>query len=291
MTDPALKEWDAEMRSKPMVKHALAYARKGWRVIPLWWPEFAGVCACPRKGECDSVAKHPLVSRGIRSASVNPKWIRAWWERWPLANIGIATGPDSGFFVLDVDGPDGARSIGGLIAKHPQPELTVAAITGTGGRHVLWKYPEGVAVKNRVRFLPGLDIRSDGGHIVAPPSMHGCGERYVWHEAGHPGKVKIKTAPDWLIKVITKERKPRNGNGRPFDPDRPKPRIDIDGLPKMPEGGRNNGLFQLACRLVWEGRERHEVESGIEHANRVLCEPPLRDKEVEKIVGSACRYL
>src|SRR5262245_58666258 len=101
--------WGQELSRVRMVSHALAYARKGWRVLPLWWPRFACVCACPAAAECGgNVGMHPILmgkdgSGGANGASTDEVTIRHWWAKWPHANIGIATGAVSGFVVLDVD--------------------------------------------------------------------------------------------------------------------------------------------------------------------------------------------
>ena len=140
---------------------ALAYTRRGWRVFP-----------CAPRG------KVPLTAHGLKDASTDEKQLTDWWDRWPSANIGVATGAESGFFVLDVDGKDGNESLATLEREHGPLPTTVEAKTGGGGRHLLFKHP-GQAVKNSAgRLGPGLDVRGDGGYIVAPSSIHPTGKSY-----------------------------------------------------------------------------------------------------------------
>ena len=88
---------------------ALDYATRGWRVIPLHSPT-AGGCSCGKTG-CEHAGKHPRTKNGSKDGSSDPKTTREWWKLWPDANVGIVTGPESGFFVLDVDGEQGERSL------------------------------------------------------------------------------------------------------------------------------------------------------------------------------------
>src|SRR5688500_12319033 len=88
-----------------LLEAALAYAASGWRVLPLH-SVLNGVCTCLRP-DCPSPGKHPLTSNGVHDASINSDDIRAWWEKWPNANVGVATGSGSGIIVIDLDGNSG----------------------------------------------------------------------------------------------------------------------------------------------------------------------------------------
>jgi hypothetical protein len=99
------------LRSARLLEAALDYAGRGWRVLPLHTPTTGG-CSC-QKSDCYSIGKHPRIHNGQIGASLDSSTINNWWARWPNANIGVATGPDSGVVVLDVDGavgqvPEGA---------------------------------------------------------------------------------------------------------------------------------------------------------------------------------------
>src|SRR6266700_2778202 len=74
---------------------ALTYAQKhGWAVLPIHTPR-GGQCSCGNP-TCTSVGKHPRTPHGVKDATTDEATIRDWWTRWPDANIGIATGADSG---------------------------------------------------------------------------------------------------------------------------------------------------------------------------------------------------
>lgn len=268
---------------------AQAYARKGWPVLPIWWPVDRFVCACPVGADCKDPGKHPLTAHGSHDATTDQDQIARWWRRWPKANVGLAPGVEAGFWVLDIDTKGGgAKSFQAAYSKHGMPDPTVVAITGGGGRHVLWR-TWGAKVPNHVGLLPGVDVRGDGGVIVAPPSIHGgSGRRYEWHGDGTPGKVPLGETPNWVRVLVLagtngNRRRPGNFSGA-------KPRIDVDAEPSLGEGERNRGLFRLLCRLIWEDRDAAEVERLAYYVNTAKCSPPLRDREVLKILTSAERY-
>lgn len=118
---------------------ALFYASLGWLVFPCWWIAH-GSCACGGRKGC-SPGKHPMTPGGLKSATTDPDQIRAWWGRCLDANIGIRTGPESGIWVLDVDGEKGSSDLARLESKYgPLPE-TLVAETGGGGRHYFFAWP------------------------------------------------------------------------------------------------------------------------------------------------------
>ena len=72
-------------------------------------------------------------------------------------------------------------------------------LTGGGGYQYLFKAD--ARVTNSIKLLPGLDTRSSGGYIVAPPSIHPSGRSYRWRPGHGPAEIEIAAAPDWLIAV------------------------------------------------------------------------------------------
>jgi putative DNA primase/helicase len=113
---------------------ALRFARHGWRVLPLYATS-DGKCECAAEQSCKHAGKHPRTRNGVKDATTDRTIIKAWWRRWPDANIGIATGPTSGIFVLDVDGNAGKASLAELQAEHGRLPKTVTVKTGKG-RHL-----------------------------------------------------------------------------------------------------------------------------------------------------------
>ncbi len=183
-------------RSHGLLLAAQGYAERGWLVLPLWWPFSDGACACGRR-DCSKPGKHPLTRHGLHDATTDPGVIGRWWTRWPQANVGIRTGTTSRLLVVDVDGPSGMASLRRLRGEYgPLPAAWVR--TGSGGWHAYLRQPDGQRIPNSVgRLGPGLDIRADGGSIVAPPSLHAAGGRYGWLKPG----VDPPPAPEWLIRM------------------------------------------------------------------------------------------
>ncbi len=179
---------------------ALAYAAHGWPVHPLYGPERR----VPHPG------KQPVLGRWQEQAATDPDVIRGWWERWDDSNIGIVTGPRSGLAVLDVDPRSGGTdSLAELEERTGVLPGTVQSVTGGGGVHLLYRHP-GAPIKSRAHSLgPGLDVKADGGQIVAPPSLHPSGRRYAWLGGVWPGCGR--SAAGWCSPPSTRRARPRCG--------------------------------------------------------------------------------
>lgn len=191
---------------------ALSYAALGFRVFPTWWVTERGgqvVCACGAGTDAEgkplcNPGKHPISKGWMRDATTDPGIIKLWWRADPLANLSIATGAASKLFVLDIDGDEGRASLGNLVARHGEIPLTPRAVTGSGGWHFLFLHPGG-HVKTMGRVAPGIDVRGDGGQIVAPPSIHLSGAQYRWIDGLAPGQVPVAPAPPWLLALLTEQ--------------------------------------------------------------------------------------
>src|SRR5690606_30697619 len=93
------------------------------------------------------------------------------------------------------------ESLEELVDNYGELPETVEAVTGSGGSHYLFTYKEGI--QNQAgQIAKGLDIRGDGGYIVAAPSIHISGKSYEWEVSAHPLEKKVLEAPDWLIALI-----------------------------------------------------------------------------------------
>jgi len=158
------------------MKAALEYASRGWYVIPLHSNEGSN-CTCGNS-KCKSAGKHPRINDWRKDATTETSIIKAWWTRWPSANIGIVTGRDSGMVVVDVDGDEGDAAFRRLCAEQNFMPETLTATTGRG-RHHYFAHP-GVEVPNSARTVAdGVDVRGDGGYIVAP--LRGIGAALPTH--------------------------------------------------------------------------------------------------------------
>lgn len=190
-------------RSRPRpVEAALAYAHRGWAVFPCHHPVPAG-CSCRSPG-CASTAKHPRTRRGLHDATTHPEVIARWWRAWPQANVAIRTGAGRaagarGLVVLDVDPLHGGdASLDRLVAAHGPLPPTRLVRTGNDGVHLYFAHP-GETVPNSAgtRLGPGLDVRGDGGYVIAPPSVHASGVTYRW------GTIRdLAPVPPWLADLL-----------------------------------------------------------------------------------------
>ena len=267
----------ADGHREALRESALHYARQGWPVLPLH-SIHAGRCSCGR--DCGRAAgKHPRTPHGSSDASVDEAVIRAWWARWPDANIGVATGSTSGLLVLDVDPVHGGdESLEALVARHGSPPPTPTSLTGGGGRHLLFAHPE-FPVPSRCGALgPGLDVRGDGGYIVAPPSRHRSGRLYEWEASSHPDELPLTSPPAWLAMGWRDAGQPAESS--------PAPVLDDT----IPEGRRNDTLASLAGTMRRRGMTSEEIHPALAVVNARRCAPPLAEAELRAIATSVGRY-
>ncbi|MEI7605926.1 MAG: bifunctional DNA primase/polymerase [Rhodospirillaceae bacterium] len=213
---------------------ALRYAKKGWPIFPVWdraptslearmnsagnLTTYTGpVCGCMERSKACKPCKHPIgmyTPKGVKNATTDPSTIKTWWADYAREtkgrqpNIGLAAGKS--WWALDVDGEEGADTLARLELTYEFLPNTLEARTGSGGRHLLFLLdPNRPDVGNLVKFQPGLDTRSDGGAIIAAPSIHISGGRYLWTS---PPGTRIMPAPAWLYDLIAPHRKPGNSS-------------------------------------------------------------------------------
>jgi hypothetical protein len=253
----------------PTVNAALAHARKGRAVLPLYGPLPDGRCSC-KDQKCDKPGKHPLTRHGLKDASTNPEAIRAWWETSPDANLGLVTGSASGLIVLDVDGDAGEASLAALAVEFGSLPDTAQSKTNRG-HHIFFQYPKAQEVRGSVGKLgPGLDIRAEGGYVVVPPSKH-LGGRYEWTNGEPPAPI-----PEWLLLKITSPVARHSGNTSPTE--------------RIPQGQRNQTLTSLAGTMRKRGMTQEAIEAALLAENLNRCDPPLADVEVRAVAQSVARY-
>jgi KaiC/GvpD/RAD55 family RecA-like ATPase len=265
------------------LKAALAYAARGWLVVPLHTPK-QGVCSC-RKENCSSPGKHPRTEHGLKDGSIDPKQIALWWKKWPDANLGILTGQESGLLVLDVDGEDGKAALQTLTEEHGALPKTLCVKTGrTGadgkrnGFHYYFRAPGGAEIRNSAGVLgKGLDIRADGGYVVAPPSLHLSGLLYEWLAPEPPlADPPLADAPSWMLAKLAEV----------------KPALEVSrGQGEtIAEGGRNAALASLAGSMRRRGMTPEAIEAALLKDNEARCKPPLPANEVREIARGMTRY-
>jgi putative DNA primase/helicase len=198
--------------------------------------------------------------------------------KWPKANIGIITGRISGLVALDVDPRNcGGDTLTALEKQHDPLPKTAESRTGGGGRHILFAYP-GSKVNSTVGALgEGLDIKADGGYIVAPPSGHASGKRYEWKVLPGVDNSSLAPPPEWLLAQIRQSSAPALS-------------ADTTSGNKLREGERNSTLASLGGSMRRRGMSYEAIHSALLTENAARCEPPLPDEEIEPIARSVSRY-
>jgi hypothetical protein len=246
------------MTAELIVEEAVSYGRRGWAVFPV------------------RSNKAPATPPGFKDARADPHAVRSLFEAHPGCGVGISTGAASGLLVLDID-PDagGDDALFDLERENgPLPD-TVEVLTGGGGRHLYFAHPGGEIRSSAGKLGPGLDVRADGGYVVAPPSPHPAGRRYEWEVSHHPDETTIAAAPGWLLELLLPNA--RSASAAPVgDPIR--------------AGTRNGTLASLAGSMRRRGMSEREIAAALEVVNRERCQPPLEQAEVERIAASISRY-
>lgn len=229
-----------------------AAAARGWRVLPV-----------------KARDKNPLVTDWPEKATSDLHQLETWSERFPRCNWGVATGPGSGVFVLDVDGADGVCSL----LNFPRLPNTLAVSTGRG-THVYFRWPTGKTIRNSVGKLgKGLDIRAEGGFAVIPPSIHPDGTQYAYSDPETP----ILDAPRWLIDRLLRATSI--------------PRLVVSASgERISHGQRNSTLASLAGSMRHKGMSAAAIEAALMEENRQRCDPPLPELEVRSVAASIARY-
>lgn len=229
-------------------------------IIPVWGTE-DGICLCKYGAECESAGKHPitpLVSSGVKNASLEPKDHRRWLKRYPDMNIATAL-PE--FTVIDCDSREAYMSIRRRFAL----PTTLIIRTGRGFQLVFRG-----ETRSRTGIMPKVDIKSGANaYVVGAASLHRNGRRYtVWEDepiADLPPKVEA-----WIM-----------DDGTPPTPS--------SHALLIPEGGRNDYLNRELFRLRSQGCDEDQLYEIAATLNHARLDPPLSDKEVGAIVRSAVK--
>ena len=245
---------------KNQLKYLLNYINRGWAVFP---------CG----------GKIPKTKHGFKDATRSLEEAERIFI--PGDNIGIATGQMSGIFVVDVDVKNGAKGLESLLEledTYGKLTDTVEAITPSSGRHIYFRCPAGREIKSRNGFMPGIDIKADGGYVIAPLSMIE-GRPYQWEKGCSPEDVEIAQAPGWLINLLLQHAQEQET------------RITLkDWGEEAKEGGRNNALTRMAGSLLAKGRMQPSDAFPMLLAwNETHCKPPLAIDEVQGILQSIAK--
>ena len=223
-------------------EYALGYAERGWPVLPL-------------------TGKKPAIKGGVHGARRDKSFIKQRFANG--SNIGIQTGKQSGIIVIDIDPRNGGdATFSDLITEHGVIPETLQAITGGNGYHLFFNYP---GVKLRGKLGDGIDVKSDGGYVVAPPSVHpDTKQRYAWRK-----DYAIADMPVWMLEMLTQPLTKREATSE-----------------AIPAGKRNTTLFEIGTAMKKKGASANKIMTRLLEDNCLHCQPPLPDEEVHAIAES-----
>ena len=261
----------------PCLEAALAYHDAGYPVIPV------------------GQDKRPLIPSWKEFQKVGPdrEQVKRWFSRYPEANIGIITGKQAGLLVVDVDSEEGYEELSQFL-----PDTLVTPIAKTPhGHHFCFEYQDGFT--NRVRILRDIDIRTEGGYIVAPPSRTKDGE-YAWQDGLELLKTPLAPMPETLERALKGEtpacslKKINTYKG--LDEDRlskvipPGKNPSTLQYPPFSQGQRDNTLFSIADAMAKNRIPKQVIENTLEIL-AINCDPPFPQNEVTIKVQSALKRL
>ena len=233
--------------------------------------------------------KIPLTAHGCKDATRDRDQVESWWDQYPLANIGIATGEINGLLVIDVDvkhdqGKYGDESLKALESELGELPETWVAITGSGGLHYYFRYPEGHDIRNSASQLAqDIDIRAQGGYVVAPPSVHpDTGRLYEWECGSDPEETPLAELPEkWLQRLEKKVTGEALGDSQ-------KKLFEIPETVSV--GARNDTLFRYGASLRAKSVPAIETYKLMDQFNKDKCSPPIPAGELQKIYDSVMKY-
>lgn len=234
--------------------HAIKYAQAGLYLFPCHnWETDATCCSCGN-AKCNDPAKHPLTSNGVYGATNDPDELQRFFTGdYANANIACATGEQSGVLVLD---DDDLKTLAELQKVNGTLPKTWTTETGRGN-HYYFRHVAGL--KNAHKFCGSLDIRTTGGYVLLPPSLHASGNRYRWLIS--PDDCPLADAPEWLLALMPKQDETTE--------ETPEKETTKETETQAPETTTNNGPFYVH-------RAKTEQERLIAYLQR--CEPAIEGK-------------
>ncbi|VBB41793.1 conserved hypothetical protein [uncultured Desulfatiglans sp.] len=257
---------------KPSLEQvALQAAAEGFQVFP-----------------CRPGGKEPITPHGLKDATRDTQQIKAWWAKWPKANVAVRTGEASGFFALDPDGEEGAASLAALEDEHGGLPATRAHRTGNG-RHLLLRWPDGADIKSRNGKLGHrLDVKANGGYILWPGSVHPSGAIYEVEK-----NLPMADCPPWLLELVTKNwnwdgARRERAAGQTSAYGRKALDDECAKVATTPDGERNETLNRAAYRIFQLVSGGHIAEGeAVARLTEAARTAGLSAAEIEKTIRSA----
>lgn len=210
------------------LKSALYYQRMGFSVIPI----------IPRE------KKAAIEWKEFQTRIATDEEITEWALQWPNANIGIVTGKISNLFVVDLDKykPEYDPAIE---LEHFDTLSTPTVLSPKGGNHLYFCYQDGLTIASGV--FPAVDIRGEGGYIIAPPSVNGTGKPYEWI-VPLEGITLSALPASFLASIQNKESTLYRGVDNSVDKTMS---TNVHTVHKcLQEGNRNSDIFTIANALA-----------------------------------------
>jgi hypothetical protein len=228
----------------------LSLAERGWRLFPV----------APR-------AKIPLVKDWRSLATSDPHTLQAWSLQHPDCNWGVACGAGSGVWVLDVDGANGKASLKDLVKQYGSLPARLTVRTGKG-LHLYFAWPPMVELRNSAgKIGAGLDVRGEGGYVLAPGSIHPSGAIYVVVQDG-----PVAAAPEWLLQMAASPA-PQTTEGTG----------NVGNSARIAPGGRHKRLAHIIGRMLKDHMTDAAILAGALAENATF-NPPKSEADVRKLV-------
>lgn len=281
------------MTSENPIEAVRRYVALGWHIVPLHGLKDDLTCTCHEGAACGSKAgKHPYWSDWVNKATTDLRVLEPIWTVRPEMNVGVLCGRTSGIVVLDIDPRhDGAESLVAWCAQNydgNRVPSTYLSRTGGGGWHIFFRYPSEGDLRGRKlpsrNWLPGVDVKSDGGQVVLPPSRHLSGATYAWDSESH-----LPALPPSLLDAITDDGVGGRAGGGGNDGTSWVERL-TELLNGIPEGERDERLYREACALMRVMRGNSDEVLAIILTAAARCVPPFDEDHAKDKVRRARRF-
>ncbi|HAU66001.1 MAG: Bifunctional DNA primase/polymerase [Candidatus Uhrbacteria bacterium GW2011_GWF2_39_13] len=251
------------MSDNQNLTQALEYIKLGWNVFPLGYkskrPDGNALIHTGHK----KFDEFKQIEKGswqcFQTEMVDEDLIKKWWEYSPISNIAIITGMTSKLIVIDIDPRNGGDE--SMKKLHLPPTYIVK--TGGGGWHYYYAWNFSRPAPN-IDYLPGIEIKGNGGYIVAPPSIHD--KTFKSYEAINDPS-EITETPEWLCEIETTNKE----------------QLWKMGLETVPDGIRNKTaasvcgkIFSVLPPIFWN----IIGWGGLKEWNQRNNKPPLPEKEL-----------
>ena len=260
---------------KRKLDYALDYISKGYAVLIL-------------SPNSKIPAKHPLQQNGVLNATQDEVTVRHLWSDMPDGNIGIACGEKSGITVIDLDGAEAKVSMRDLNCKIPDTYVVQTARRNEQGNpdgwHIYTTYDP--TVEQSAKRVPHVDIRNNGGYVVAAGSVVDGSEYIVLTD----NPVSLFDYPDvFKTQALNGASPTRRVNPTVLNPDTPNWVTDFISN-GVGHGQRNSTATRLAGWFHAHKIPQDTTLSILAGFND-KCDPPMDNNELEHVVRSVYRYV